>query len=377
MNIKKRSLAIIIVIVFLLGAGTGFGINRMITGTGVISGSSGISNDNYRKINELYNIIEKQYYKKPDEEKLADGMAKGLFAGLGDKYSGYMTKKEYQNYNISVMGEFEGVGITFQENKKGDYVVINTVKGSPAEKAGVKKNDILLKVDGKTYDDVDEMATAIRGKKGTEVTLTIKSNGKKKKVKLKRDTIVMDSATGKMLDNNIGYIQITAFEKNTGDEYKKAFSKLEKKNMKGLIIDLRDNGGGLVTEAVDIADTLLGKCTITYLEDRAGEKQYYRSDEDQIDIPYVILVNGNTASASEIMSAAVKDKGRGKIVGTKTYGKGVVQISDELSDGSGYKLTVMQYFSPNGKVINEKGVSPDYKVKGKEKQLEKAIELLK
>ena len=377
MNIKKRSLAIIIVIVFVLGAGTGFGINRMITGTGVISGSSGISNDNYRKINELYNIIEKQYYKKPDEEKLADGMAKGLFAGLGDKYSGYMTKKEYQNYNISVMGEFEGVGITFQENKKGDYVVISTVKGSPAEKAGVKKNDILLKVDGKTYDDVDEMATAIRGKKGTEVTLTIKSNGKEKKVKLKRDTIVMDSATGKMLDNNIGYIQITAFEKNTGDEYKKEFSKLEKKNMKGLIIDLRDNGGGLVTEAVDIADTLLGKCTITYLEDRAGEKQYYRSDEDQIDIPYVILVNGNTASASEIMSAAVKDKGRGKIVGTKTYGKGVVQISDELSDGSGYKLTVMQYFSPNGKVINEKGVSPDYKVKGKEKQLEKAIELLK
>ncbi|MEE1169339.1 MAG: PDZ domain-containing protein, partial [Anaerovoracaceae bacterium] len=158
MNIKKRSLAIIIVIVFVLGAGTGFGINRMITGTGVISGSSGISNDNYRKINELYNIIEKQYYKKPDEEKLADGMAKGLFAGLGDKYSGYMTKKEYQNYNISVMGEFEGVGITFQENKKGDYVVISTVKGSPAEKAGVKKNDILLKVDGKTYDDVDEMA---------------------------------------------------------------------------------------------------------------------------------------------------------------------------------------------------------------------------
>jgi carboxyl-terminal processing protease len=221
------------------------------------------------------------------------------------------------------------------------------------------------------------MAADIRGKDGTKVKLTIKHDGKEKTLEITRGKIVIDTVEGKMLKDKIGYIQINSFEKNTEKDYRNTFDSLEKKNMKGLIIDLRDNGGGLIEKAINIADTLMGKSVITYLEDRAGKREYFDSDEDQIDIPYVILVNGNTASASEILTAAVKDKGQGKIVGTKTYGKGVVQISGEISDGSGYKLTVAQYFSPDGKTINKKGVKPYYKVKGKKKQLEKAIELLK
>jgi carboxyl-terminal processing protease len=379
MNIKKKSLAIIIVIVFVLGAGVGFSAGQLLPAKSGSSesGDSGNVKDRYSKIDELYDIIEEQYYKDPNEKKMTDGMARGLFWSLGDKYSSYMTKKEYQSYDISVTGEFEGIGVTFQENKKGDYVVINVVKDSPAEKAGIKVDDLLLKVNGKTYDDVDKMAADIRGKDGTKVKLTIKHNGKEKTLEITRGKIVIDTVEGKMLKDKIGYIQINSFEKNTEEDYRNTFDSLEKKNMKGLIIDLRDNGGGLIEKAINIADTLMGKSVITYLEDRAGKREYFDSDEDQIDIPYVILVNGNTASASEILTAAVKDKGQGKIVGTKTYGKGVVQISGELSDGSGYKLTVAQYFSPDGKTINKKGVKPDYKVKGKKKQLEKAIELLK
>lgn len=378
MKISKVSLIVIIVMVFALGAGAGFGAGRMTSGDQAqVEDDQGSSGDRYKKLDELYGIIEKQYYEDPDEKELEEGMAKGLFAGLGDKYSGYMTKEEYRSYEDSVMGEFEGIGITFQENKKGERVIISTVKGSPAQKAGLKKNDIILKVDGKEYDNVDKMAAAIKGKGGTKVKLLIKRGDKEKTYEITRAQIVMDTVESKMMDGKIGYIKIMSFENHTETDYQEAFSKLESKGMKGFIIDLRDNGGGLIDPAIKIADTLLDKCTITYLEDRAGKKDYYNSDESHTDLPYVILVNGNTASASEIVTAAIKDKGKGTIVGTKTYGKGVVQISDELSDGSGYKLTVMQYFSPLGKQINKKGVVPDVKVKGGKQQLNKAVELLK
>lgn len=377
MKISKSRFVLIVVIVFALGAGAGFGAGEFIQGYKAQFTDDQVSiSDRYKKIDELYDIVEDQYYEDPDENDIEDGMAKGLFAGLGDKYSGYMTKEEYRSYEDSVMGEFEGIGITFQENKKGERVIISTVKGSPAQKAGLKKNDIILKVDGKEYDNVDKMAAAIKGKGGTKVKLLIKRGDKEKTYEITREQIVMDTVESKMMDGKIGYIKVTSFENHTETDYKEAFSKLESKGMKGFIIDLRDNGGGLIDPAIKIADTLLDKCTITYLEDRAGKKDYYNSDASHTDLPYVILVNGNTASASEILTAAIKDKGEGTIVGTKTYGKGVVQISDELSDGSGYKLTVMQYFSPTGKKINKKGVVPDIKIKGSKEQLNKAVDLL-
>lgn len=375
MNIKKSNLIVIIIIVFLLGAGAGFGLNNIMSTSNMPVSES---DDEYKeKLDELYGIIEKEFYKAPDKDKLAEGIYKGLFAGLEDPYSSYMTKEEYRSYEDSVTGEFEGIGITFTVNKKGDYIIVSTIKGSPAEKAGLKKNDIILKVNGKVYDDIETVSSHIKGEEGTTVKLLLKRGGKEFTKKIVRAKIVNDTVESKMLKDNIGYIKITGFENNTAKDYAKAFDQLERKKMKGFIIDLRDNGGGLVNQAVDIADTLLDKCTITYLQDRAGKKEYFRSDEDHTSLPYVILVNGNTASSSEILSAAIKDKGRGKIVGQKTYGKGVVQVSDSLSDGSGYKITVMQYFSPNGNTINKKGVKPDYVVKGSANQLKKAEELLK
>ncbi|MBQ9179900.1 MAG: S41 family peptidase [Firmicutes bacterium] len=376
MKIRKTSAVIIALLIFVLGAATGLGISNAIMPGSSISSVSG-DQGRYDKVNELWGIIEKNYYIEPNEEDMKDGLARGLFIGLGDKYSAYMTKEEYEAYETSVTGEFDGIGVTFQMNKDGEFEVISTVKNSPAEKAGVKKGDIITKVDGKEYDDADKIGAAMRGKRGTKVKVTYERDGKENTVSITRAHIVTETVTSKMLGDNIGYIKISAFEEKTDADFESALSEMESKAARGVIIDLRDNGGGLVKSGVNIADKLLGKCVVTYMEDRKGDKEYYRSDSDCTQLPYVLLVNGNTASASEILSAAVKDKGRGKIVGTQTYGKGVVQVSGKLSDGSGYRLTIMQYFSPNGKAIHEKGVKPDYVVKGKDAQLKKAEELIK
>ncbi len=383
MKIQKRGFIAVLALVFAAGCLLGTGIGRMTSdGTDRVAVSKSEYKeikkykDRYEKVDELLEHVENEAYNKPDDEDIIDGLCSGIFAGLGDKYSSYMTKEEYEQYESSLAGSFEGVGIMFSADDKGEFVVQGTTEGSPAEKAGIKEGDIIKKVDGKTYDDADKAASAIRGKKGTNVILTIERDGKTKDYELTRDEIITESVEDDVLDGNIGYIKITEFDDQTDEDFEKSLEKMEKKNVKGFILDLRNNGGGLVTSSTEIADMLLGKGVITYMEDRDGHKEYYKSDAEKTRLPYVILVNGYTASASEILTAAVKDMGQGKIVGTKTYGKGVVQITQTLSDGSAYKLTVMQYFSPEGNVINEKGITPDYKIKDEDEQLEKAKELL-
>ena len=380
---QKKGLIALLLIVFVSGGLLGAGIGRLTDdGYGKVSISKEEYKeikeykDKYAKVDELWDHIQKEAYDEPKDEDMIDGLCRGLFAGLGDRYSAYMTKDEYEAYETSITGSFEGVGITFAADDTGAFAVIGTVEGSPAQKAGIKEGDIITKVDGKTYDNADAAAAAIRGKKGTKVKITVERGGKEKVYELTRDVIVNQSAESKVLDGNIGYIKLTEFDEHTDEDFEKALDELEKKNVKGFILDLRNNGGGLVDSSVNIADNLLGKGVVTYMEDRAGHKEYFKSDEDKTRLPYVVLVNGSSASASEILTAAVKDFGQGKIVGTKTFGKGVVQVTQKLSDGSAYKLTVMQYFSPDGNVINGKGIEPDYVVKGKTKQLEKAKELL-
>ncbi len=380
---QKKGLIALLLIVFVSGGLLGAGIGRLTDdGYGKVSISKEEYKeikeykDKYAKVDELWDHIQKEAYDEPKDEDMIDGLCRGLFAGLGDRYSAYMTKDEYEAYETSITGSFEGVGITFAADDTGAFAVIGTVEGSPAQKAGIKEGDIITKVDGKTYDNADAAAAAIRGKKGTKVKITVERDGKEKVYELTRDVIVNQSAESKVLDGNIGYIKLTEFDEHTDEDFEKALDELEKKNVKGFILDLRNNGGGLVDSSVNIADNLLGKGVVTYMEDRAGHKEYFKSDEDKTRLPYVVLVNGSSASASEILTAAVKDFGQGKIVGTKTFGKGVVQVTQKLSDGSAYKLTVMQYFSPDGNVINGKGIEPDYVVKGKTKQLEKAKELL-
>jgi len=390
MSIKKKTFVFSLIAAVLAGALIMFGASELLNSLGV--GTVRVSaweykhleymDKKYAKVEELWQAIEDNYYKDVNEKDLKTGMYRGLFDGLDDIYSTYMTKKEYESWNASTIGEFEGVGITFTEDKNGNYVVVSTVDGSPAQKGGIKAGDYILKVDGKKYHDLDSLGAAMRGTKGTEVKITYLRDDSEKTVTLTRAKIVTETVSSKVLDGNIGYIKISSFEENTASDFKTVLNEMEEKNVDGLVIDLRDNGGGLVEQGAKIADMLMGKGTITYMQDREGKREYYRSDSSKTDLPYVLLVNGGTASTSEILSAAVKDSGDGTLVGTKTFGKGIVQSTAQLDDGSAYKLTVMQYFSPDGHVINKKGVKPDYVIKQSDssktdRQLNKALDLLK
>ena len=288
-----------------------------------------------------------------------------------------MNESEWTAWETSMTGEFEGVGVTFMQNEEGEYVVISTVEGSPAEKAGLLPGDILTKVDGEEYTNSTEMSMAIRGDSGTDVQVTYLRDGEENTVTMTREKIESQTVKSSVLDGNIGLIEVSAFEMKTSEDFEAALKDLESKGVKGLIIDLRNNGGGLVNESVEIADMLLDEGTVMYTEDQKGNREYAYTEKGRTSLPYVVLVNENTASASEILSAAIQDNAGGKIIGTVTFGKGVIQNSAPLGNGTGYKLTVLQYFSPNGNKIHGVGITPDIEVEGEDEQMQKAIEQFK
>ena len=333
----------------------------------------------YDKLVALENIVEEDYYQDVDQEKLILGAEKGLIQSLGDPYSEYYTKEEFNLLKEQTQGSFVGIGIYMSGNDEDNVVVKSVIKDYPAEKSGLKSGDIILKVDGEEakYSQSSLAASKIKGKAGTSVVLTIKRGDKQFDVTVKREEIVVASVKSEVKDDNIGYVQITSFDKNTYKEFKQAVSSLQKKNVKSLIIDLRDNPGGLLDVCVDIADYLLGEGTIVYTKDNNGDTQYYKSDEKKVDLPIVVLINENSASASEILTAAIVDNKAGIAVGTTSYGKGLVQSVREFNDGTGYKLTTAQDYTPNGNYINKQGIKPNIVEKNKEKQLDRAIEYIK
>lgn len=333
----------------------------------------------YDKLVALENIVEEDYYQDVDQEKLILGAEKGLIQSLGDPYSEYYTKEEFNLLKEQTQGSFVGIGIYMSGNDDDNVVVKSVIKDYPAEKSGLKSGDIILKVDGEKvkYSQSSLAASKIKGKAGTSVVLTIKRGDKQFDVTVKREEIVVASVKSEVKDDNIGYVQITSFDKNTYKEFKQAVNSLQKKNVKSLIIDLRDNPGGLLDVCVDIADYLLGEGTIVYTKDNNGDTQYYKSDEKKIDLPIVVLINENSASASEILTAAIVDNKAGIAVGTTSYGKGLVQSVREFNDGTGYKLTTAQYYTPNGDYINKQGIKPNITEKNKEKQLDRAIEYIR
>ena len=335
--------------------------------------------EKYQKLMALENIVESDYYQDVDEDKLILGAEKGLIQALNDPYSEYYTEEEFALLKEQTQGSFTGIGIYMTGNDKDNIVVQSVIKNYPAEKSGLKAGDIILKVDGEQVkaSESTKASSKIKGKAGTSVVLTIQRGDKKFDVTVKREEIIVESVKSEVKEENIGYIQITSFDKNTYNEFKEHMSSLQKKNVKSLIIDLRDNPGGLLDVCVDIADDLLGKGTIVYTKDNKGDTQYYKSDANKIDLPIVVLINENSASASEILTAAIVDNKAGIAVGTTSYGKGLVQSVKEFKDGTGYKLTTAQYYTPNGDYINKQGIKPNIEEKDKNKQLSKAIEYIK
>lgn len=387
MEIKKKRLVIYVVAAFLAGAAvTGGACAAVFNGAlGYVKVSKSQYDDmsevyeRYGKLGQLYDTITSSFYKEVDEDAMMEGAYKGLVAGLNDPYSSYMTAEEYETWVATATGEYSGVGITFTQDEDGNFVVVSVTDDSPAADAGIREGDIIKTVDGQEYSDLDVIGNAIRGEEGSEIEITYIRDGEEKSVTMTREKITQHSVEHRMLDGNIGYISISSFIETTGEDFSQALKELEEDGAQGLVLDLRDNGGGLVDACVQVADEFLDEGVVVYVEDRDGNRTDYDAKDGKTDLKTVVLVNENSASASEILAAALQDNGF-EIVGQTTYGKGVIQSTAQLEDGSALKLTIMQYFSPDGNAINEKGVTPDHQVaneenSGEDAQLDEALSL--
>ncbi|MGO1469627.1 MAG: S41 family peptidase [Tissierella sp.] len=355
--------------------------------------------DEFSKVQLVEGFIKENYLKDVDEERLIEGQLKGLVASLEDPYSQYLTADEFEDLTQETSGEYGGIGVIVTPGEDNLITVVSPIKDTPGEKAGLKPEDKIIAVDGKEFmaEDMDKAVSVMKGKPRTKVTLTILRRDKDGTsetfdVKITREKIRLVTVNSSVIDDKIGYINITSFDELTYKDFMKDLKKLENKNVEGLIIDLRNNPGGLLDVTADIADELLGEGTIVYTETREGEKEEYVSKASKIDIPLVVLVNGGSASASEILSGAIKDYDRGELIGTKTFGKGIVQRISPLptKDGSAIKLTVSEYFTPNGTNIHGVGIEPDIVVElpediktigvenlKEDSQLQKGLEVIK
>ena len=346
-------------------------------------------------IEKIRKIIDKDYLGEINEDNLIDGALKGYVAGLGDEYSEYFTKEEMEEFVTDTKGNYVGIGIYMTKDTENDgIVVIAPIDNSPAEKAGIKSGDIIRKVDDIEYtaDDFDKIANNIKGKEGTKVKLEIERDGERLTIEVERQNVDLYPIKTKVINDNIGYMNLSTFDEKCSKEFLKQYKLLEEKKIKALIIDLRNNGGGIVDGALEIADYILEKeQTILITKNKNGDEEIEKSKNDpEIKVPIVILTNKNTASASEILAAALKENNKATIVGEPTYGKGVIQELITLSTGAGLKITTEEYYTPNRNKINKVGIQPDYEVKLPEEvknlysieeqedtQLKKAVELLK
>ena len=363
----------------------GIGINAVKTETG---SKTTISSEVSGKLDFLKDVIDLKYLEKTDEKTLEENIYKGLLQGLNDPYSVYYTKDEYDALKEETSGSYCGIGALVSQNADtGVITAINVFKGSPAEKAGMKNGDIIYKVEDKevTGEDLNNVVAKMKGEKDTKVKINVYRTSEKEYIDLEitRDKVDVPTVEHKMLDKSkgIGYIQITQFEEVTYDQFKEALDDLKKQGMKSVIFDLRNNPGGLYDTVCEMLDDLLPEGTLVYTKDKDGNKQEKKSDANFLDMPMVVLQNENSASASEIFAGAIQDFGAGKIVGTQSFGKGIVQSIIPLSDGSAVKLTVEKYYTPKGVNIHGKGITPDVKMEiskdgKKDNQLQKAIEVI-
>ncbi|MEW5595989.1 S41 family peptidase [Peribacillus frigoritolerans] len=322
----------------------------------------------FEKLYSTYDKIKDDYYEEVDEEKLVDGAINGMIKSLDDPYSAYMDKKEASSFHESISSSFEGIGAEIQE-QDGQIMVVSPIKGSPAEKAGVKPNDIILSVDGKSVEGLSssEAVLKIRGEKGTKVNLSISRAGESEPIELtiKRDTIPIETVYAEMLDDGVAKIQVTSFSEHTVQELKTALEEMSKKDMKGLVLDLRGNPGGLLDQAIEMASLFIpnGK-VVLQVEDRSGKKDVYKSENDgELKIPVVVLIDDGSASASEIVAAAVSESADIPLIGIKSFGKGTVQTAEDFEDGSNFKYTAAKWLTPEGNWIHKKGIKPDITVK--------------
>ena len=377
--------------IFLQGAL--FGALIVLSGAGVVSCGKRLSENaaTDEKLSVLKGLIDENYIGETDEEALEEGIYKGYIQGLEDPYSVYYDEEETKDLYETTEGEYSGIGAVLSQNMdSGVITLVQIYEDSPADKAGLKDNDILTKVGDMevTGMDLSEVVTYIKGEKGTDVDLTVLRGEEAEEITVTatRDTVEAQTVEYEMLEDQIGYLPVTEFDSVTYDQYKEALDALTQQGMEGLVVDLRNNPGGNLNTVCDMLDLVLPEGTIVYTEDKDGNRETATSDDEhQIDVPMAVLVNGNSASASEIYAGAIQDYGIGTIVGTQTYGKGVVQQIFDLGDGTSVKLTIAEYYTPNGRNIDGEGITPDVEVEYEadesdpeaDNQLEEAVDVLK
>lgn len=366
------------------------------TGTDLLQEESSFSLDEIgMKVTLLEKYIDAYYMDPVNKDNYADGIYKGIVMSLGDPYSAYYTAEEYADMMESSNGKYVGIGASVkQDAKTGVITIVEPFADSPAYEVGILPNDIIYKVEGEevTGEDLTQVVGKMKGKGGTKVTLEIIREGENEPLsfEVERRMVEKQTINYEMLEQDIGYIKISEFDEVTAEQFRKALKDLEKQKQKGLIIDLRNNGGGRLEAVVDMLDRMLPKGMIVLTEDKNGEgKDYESSDKESFSKPTVVLINGNSASASEVFAGAIQDYKLGTLVGTTSFGKGIVQSVIPLEDGSAIKLTTSKYFTPNGRNIHGTGIEPDVEVelredlrnqvkieKKEDNQLGKALEIL-
>jgi len=337
--------------------------------------------DSLGKLSETLDEIDSKYLFDYDRTEVTDAACRAMLESLNDEYSCYLDEEEFKALQDSFNTRFTGAGIVCGTGDQG-VVVEEVIEGGPADEAGIKKGDVIKAIDGKAVTDADSAKAALRGDAGTPVTITyVRGTAAPVDVKMIRGNIENATVSSEMLTGSTGLITIRSFGDNTAELFDEALAGLTDKGMTSLVIDLRNDPGGLFDQSIKIADSLLGECLITYTEDKNGKRVEYESDADKTDLKIAVLVNGSSASASEVLAAALKYNGDAVVVGEKTYGKGLVQDIVAFGDGTAMKITSEQYFAPDGTKIDGTGVTPDEEVKDaadgtKDPVLEKALELL-
>jgi carboxyl-terminal processing protease len=357
---------------------------------GIVDKDDIISSEFIKKVNTIEMLIEELYYlEEVDDETMREGAYEGIVAALGDPYSVYYTPEEAEEIFAQTEGIYYGIGAYVQLDTVTGYgMITGTIKGTPAEEAGLRSGDIIYKVEDEDMAGLDltQVVSRIKGEEGTKVHITLIREGQELEVDVERRKIESPTVESSMLDDKMGYVQIAEFDDVTVHQFSEALEMLKENNAEGMILDLRANPGGSLYAVVDIADMLLGEGLVVYTEDKKGNREVFDSDANMlIDIPIVILVDGNSASASEVLSGALKDHGKATLVGTTTFGKGIVQTIRTMRDGSAIKLTISAYYTPSGTNIHGTGIEPDvvvefdgeaYYGEGFDNQLEKAKEVL-
>ncbi len=347
--------------------------------SGSITGFFGGGNSELSsKIKQIDSYIEEGYINDVDQTKLNDMALRGYVAGLGDPYSQYFSKEEMEALSADLNGSYKGVGVEVAANENNEIEVLNVYKGGPADKGGMQAGDILTEVNGVKVngDSLNEATNIIKGLdergKSDKLKIKIMRNGEEHTLSIVREEIVVQSVSGKMLEGKIGYLQISSFVEETGTQFKTEAQKLVDDGAKSLIIDLRNNGGGMLDAVVEVADYLLPEGDILTIKGKNTKPEVYTSDERAVNLPMCVLTNGNSASASEVLAGALRDHKKAVLVGEKTYGKGVVQTLFPFDDGSAVKITTAKYYTPSGECIDKVGITPDVEVK---MELTKALSL--